>query len=88
MPAAYKQFFFNNIDYNNSSTPLSIPAPISRANAYSSMFYTIPPNGPIRTNCTNTLCFTANHNYIYHPHSAYGLVGTTAASYLARRRRL
>jgi hypothetical protein len=39
-------------------------------------------------NCKNTLCYTANHNYIYQPHTAYGRVGTTAASYLASRKRL
>ena len=39
-------------------------------------------------NCSNTLCYTYSKNYIYKPHSAYGMVGTTAASYLARRRRI
>jgi|688.fasta_scaffold1215967_1 hypothetical protein len=36
----------------------------------------------------NTLFYTANHDYIYKPHSGYGQVGTTAASYLASRKRL
>lgn len=39
-------------------------------------------------NCSNTLCYTYSKNYIYKPHSAYGMVGTSAAGYLARRRRL
>ena len=39
-------------------------------------------------NCSNTLCFTYSKNFIYKPHTAYGLVGTTAAGYLARRRKL
>ena len=39
-------------------------------------------------NCSNTLCYTYSKNYIYKPHSAYGMVGTTAASYLARRKKL
>lgn len=39
-------------------------------------------------NCSNTLCYTWNHNYIYKPHSGYGKVGTTAAASLAQRRRL
>ncbi len=39
-------------------------------------------------NCSNTLCYTYSKNYIYKPHSAYGMVGTTAAGYLGRRRRL
>ena len=39
-------------------------------------------------NCKNTLCYTSNHNYIYKPHTAYGRVGTSAAGYLASRKRL
>ncbi len=39
-------------------------------------------------NCSNTLCYTYSKNFIYKPHSAYGMVGTTAASYLARRKKL
>ena len=39
-------------------------------------------------NCNNTLCYTYSKNYIYKPHSAYGMVGTTAAGYLGRRYRL
>ena len=30
--------------------------------------------------CTNTLCYTSNHNYMYKPHTGYGGVGTSAAS--------
>lgn len=39
-------------------------------------------------NCTNTLCYTYSKNFIYKPHSAYGMVGTSAAGYLGRRKRL
>jgi hypothetical protein len=39
-------------------------------------------------NCTNTLCYTYSKNFIYKPHTAYGMVGTSAAAYLARRNRL
>ena len=39
-------------------------------------------------NCNNTLCYTYSKNFIYKPHTAYGMVGTTAAAYLGRRRRL
>ena len=63
--------------------------PINRANHLSTLtdgFY-IPINGPIN-NCNNTLCFTSNHSYIYKPHTAYGMVGTTALGYLGRRKRL
>ena len=36
-------------------------------------------------NCSNTLCYTASKNYIYKPHTAKGMVGTTAYSSRARR---
>lgn len=39
-------------------------------------------------NTMNSLCYTYSKNNIYKPHSATGMVGTTAASYLARRRRI
>ena len=39
-------------------------------------------------NCSNTLCYTYSKNYIYKPHSAYGMVGRTSSGYLAQRRRL
>lgn len=39
-------------------------------------------------NCSNTLCYTYSKNYIYKPHTAYGMVGTSAAGYLGRRYRL
>ena len=51
------------------------------------MGFYIPVTTPIN-NCTNTLCYTANHNYIYRPHTSYGKIGTSAASYLASRKRL
>ncbi len=41
-------------------------------------------------NCTkNTMCYTTSNNlFIYKPHSAYGMVGRSAAGYLGQRRRL
>lgn len=67
---------------------ISIP-PVSRANFFNSL---CPPYIPVTNkrfnNCNNTLCYTYNHSYIYQPHSGYGTVGTTAASYLASRKRL
>jgi hypothetical protein len=39
-------------------------------------------------NCNNTLCYTYSKNFIYKPHSAYGMVGTSASAYLGRRKRL
>jgi hypothetical protein len=49
---------------------------------------TLLPYGKQYNNCSNTLCYTYSKNYIYTPHSAYGMVGTSASSYLARRKRL
>ena len=39
-------------------------------------------------NTLNALCYTYSKNDIYKPHSATGMVGTTAAGHLARRRRI
>ena len=63
--------------------------PVSRSNYFYDLQVKkyIPINGPLN-NCNNTLCFTWNHDYIYKPHTAYGMVGTTAAGYLGRRKRL
>ena len=46
------------------------------------------PYNKMYDNCNNTLCYTYSKNYIYKPHSAYGMVGTTAAGYLGQRKRL
>jgi len=66
-----------------------IATPVNRANNLSTIYggFYMPINGPVN-NCSNTLCYTANHAYIYKPHTAYGRVGTSAAGYLASRKRL
>jgi len=62
---------------------------LNRANNFISMYdrVVLPYNKPY-DNCNNTLCYTYSKNFIYKPHSAYGMVGTSAAAYLARRKRL
>jgi len=62
---------------------------LNRATYFISMYDTalLPYNKPYN-NCNNTLCYTYSKNFIYKPHSAYGMVGTSAAGYLARRKRL
>uniref|UniRef100_A0A6C0HAZ1 Uncharacterized protein n=1 Tax=viral metagenome TaxID=1070528 RepID=A0A6C0HAZ1_9ZZZZ len=65
----------------------SVP-PVGRANNLSSFGYFVPVTIGRLNNCNNTLCYTYNHNYIYQPHSGYGKIGTTAAAYLASRKRL
>ena len=49
---------------------------------------TLLPYNTIYNNCSNTLCYTYSKNFIYKPHSAYGMVGRTAAGYLHQRHRL
>jgi hypothetical protein len=62
---------------------------LNRSNNFISMFdTTLLPYNKSYDNCKNTLCYTYSKNFIYKPHSAYGMVGTSAASYLARRNRL
>ncbi len=72
--------------YQNPSYPSGIT---SRSTFYKSMYDTtlLPYNKPYN-NCSNTFCYTYRKNYIYKPHSAYGMVGTTAAGYLGQRKRL
>ena len=60
------------------------PSILSRSNYYKSLF---DSSNRVRTAPTN-MCYTYSKNYIYNPHSAYGIVGTTSAGYLACRRRL
>jgi hypothetical protein len=68
---------------------MPIPTPVNRANNLSTLTNYIPtPIGQMFNNCNNTLCYTYNHSYVYKPHTAYGRVGTSAAGYLASRKRL
>ena len=70
--------------------PIIIPSTtLHRANNLSTLFdTTLLPYNKQYNNCSNTLCYTYSKNYIYKPHSAYGMVGTSAAGYLGRRKRL
>ena len=63
---------------------------LHRASNYITMFdTTLLPYGKQYNNCSNTLCYTQSKGtFIYQPHSAYGIVGTSAAAYLGRRKRL
>jgi len=70
--------------------PASYPSTkLMKANNLSTYFGAIPLDyNKQYNNCSNTLCYTYSKNYIYKPHSAYGMVGTSAAGYLAQRKRL
>ena len=76
----------------SSATKNITPYPSNRlhkANNFSTMFDTVLlPYNKEYNNCSNTLCYTYSKNFIYKPHNDYGMVATTAAAYLARRRRL
>lgn len=62
---------------------------LNKSTNYLTMFdQVILPYNKTYNNCSNTLCYNYSKNYIYKPHSAYGMVGTSAAAYLGRRFRL
>ena len=70
--------------------PTSYPSNrTNRATNWISMFNQVAlPYNKMYNNCNNALCYTYSKNYVYKPHSAYGMVGTSAAGYLGRRNRL
>jgi hypothetical protein len=67
----------------------SVFAPVSRANYFYGLGSYMPNygSGPLN-NCSNTLCYTYNHDYIYKPHTAVGMVGTISAVSRAQKRRV
>jgi hypothetical protein len=74
------------MSYQNPSYPSGLT---NRSSFYKSLFNTNEPQyNKMFNNCNNTLCYTYSKNYIYKPHSDYGMVGTSAAGYLGRRNRL
>ena len=79
--------FENSSNSNVTAYPQNT---LHRSSNYITMFDTtfLPYNKPYN-NCSNTLCYTQNKGtFIYKPHTAYGMVGTSATAYLGRRRRL
>ena len=62
---------------------------LHKASNFKTSFDTVDlPYNKQYNNCKNTLCYTSSKNFIYKPHTAYGMVGTSAAAYLGRRKRL
>ena len=77
----------NSSNSNVTSYPQNL---LNRSSNYITMFDTVllPYNKPYN-GCSNTLCYTSSKGtFIYKPHTAYGMVGTSAAAYLGRRNRL
>jgi hypothetical protein len=75
---------------NATSNVTSYPSGrLNKATNFITMFDTVLlPYNKQFNNCSNTLCYTYSKNFIYKPHTAYGMVGRTSAGYLAQRRRL
>ncbi len=84
---------FNGSILQNSSNSNVTAYPqnlLNRSSYYKTLFDTTAlPYNKQYNNCKNTLCYTQSKGtFIYKPHTAYGMVGTTAAAYLGRRNRL
>ena len=77
----------NSSNSNVTAYPQNL---LNRASNYITLFDTVlPPYNKQFNGCSNTLCYTSSKGtFIYKPHTAYGMVGTSAAAYLGRRRRL
>lgn len=71
----------------NNASISSYPSGKNHRSTYFKSLYDTD-NLPWGQRPTQCLCYTYSKNYIYKPHTAYGMVGTTAAAYLGRRRRL
>jgi hypothetical protein len=76
-----------NVTSNITSYP---QGRLHRSTYFITMYNTTDlPYNRMYNNCSNTLCYTSSKGtFIYKPHSAYGMVGTTANAYRARRFRL
>jgi hypothetical protein len=84
---------FNGSILQNSSNSNVTAYPqnlLHRSSNYITLFdTTLLPYNKQYNNCKNTLCYTQSKGtFVYKPHNAYGMVGTTAAGYLGRRNRL
>jgi hypothetical protein len=84
---------FNGSILQNSSNSNVTAYPqtqLHRSSNYITLFdTTLLPYNKQYNNCSNTLCYTQSKGtFIYKPHTAYGMVGTSAAAYLGRRNRL
>jgi hypothetical protein len=74
--------------YTKDATPYPAGR-LHRSTYFKTMFdTTVLDYNRMYNNCNNTLCYTYSKNFIYKPHTAYGMVGRTSAGYLAQRRKL
>ena len=77
----------------NASTSNITPYPSNRLNKatnFSSLFNTvILPYNKMYNGCSSNLCYTTSKGtFIYKPHTDVGMVGRSAAGYLAQRKRM
>ena len=81
---------FNGSNSSNSNVTSYSQNQLHRSSNYKTLFDTVLlPYNKQYNGCSNTLCYTSSKGtFIYKPHTAYGMVGTSAAAYLGRRRRL
>jgi hypothetical protein len=75
---------------NSTSNVTAYPSNrLNKSTNFKSLYdTTLLPYNKMYDNCNNTLCYTYSKNFIYKPHTAYGMVGRSSAGYLAQRRRL
>ena len=63
---------------------------LHKATNFSTMFdTTLLPYNKMYNGCSGTFCYTwSKGTYIYKPHTDVGMVGRSAAGYLAQRKRM
>ena len=82
-----------NLYYNLNSSLNNVTSypsnQLHKSSNFKTLFDTdVLPYNKQYNNCSNTLCYIYSKNYIYKPHSAYGMIGRTSAGYLGQRKRL
>jgi hypothetical protein len=91
MSSVFNKFNGSILQNSSNSNITAYPqSSLHRASNYITLFDTVVlPYNKQYNNCSNTLCYTQSKGTsIYKPHTAYGMVGTSAAAYLGRRNRL
>ena len=76
---------------NSTSNVTSYPSGrLNKSTHFKTLFdTTLLPYNKQYDNCKGTFCYTySKGTFIYKPHTDVGMVGTTAAAYLHRRKRL
>ena len=63
---------------------------LNKATNFKTLFdTTLLPYNKMYNGCSNTLCYTSSKGtFIYKPHTDVGMVGRSAAGYLAQRKRM